>query len=205
MTDSHTLEPLHFTHISVSEMDNNCYLIYAGTSALLIDAADDAEKLLKLAEENNVRITHVVTTHRHWDHVRALPEVLERTGATHYASYLDAPALPAHVDVELHHGDTIEFAGHELEVSILRGHTPGGVAIAATIEDRIHLFVGDSLFPGGVGKTTTEGDFQRLFQDVYDRLFNRYPDTAVVHPGHGKPTTLGTERPELTTWWDRRW
>ncbi|MDO5031801.1 MBL fold metallo-hydrolase [Corynebacterium sp.] len=191
--------------ISVSEMDNNCYLICAGDEALLVDAADDAPALLSLAKDNGVRISAVLTTHRHWDHSRALNDVLQATGATHYASFLDAPALPAEVDVELNNGDVLPFADHELPVMVLRGHTPGGAAIAAEIAGTTNLFVGDSLFPGGVGKTTSEGDFVRLFKDVSERIFEVYGDEAIVRPGHGKPTTLGAERPHLDEWWERRW
>lgn len=196
---------LKLEHISVSAMDNNCYLLCAGTSGLLVDAADDAPALLALADAAGVTIEAVLTTHRHHDHVRALVDVLEATGATHYASFLDSPALPAPVDVELNHGDTIEFAGHELPVIILRGHTPGGAAIAADIDGEVNLFVGDSLFPGGVGKTNSESDFGRLFTDVTERLFDVYPDSAIVRPGHGKSTTLGAERPHLPEWYERRW
>lgn len=190
---------------SVSAMDNNCYLLAAGGEGLLIDAADEPDALMKLAEDAGVKITHVLTTHRHTDHVRALTDVLARTGATHLASFLDSPAMPAHVDVELDQGDIIEFAGHDLPVVILRGHTPGGACVAAQIDGAVNLFVGDSLFPGGVGKTESESDFVRLFTDVKERVFQEYPDEAIVRPGHGKPTTLGDERPHLDEWWERRW
>lgn len=199
------MNSLKLDHISVSSMDNNCYLISSGEQGLLIDAAAEPDALLSLAESAGVRITDVLTTHRHWDHVGALEEVLERTGATHWASHLDAPALPVAPDVELNEGDTLSFAGHEFPVHILRGHTPGGAAIAAEIDGEINLFVGDSLFPGGVGKTHSEGDFVRLFNDVKQRLFDVYPDSAIVRPGHGEPTTLGAERPKLDEWWERRW
>lgn len=196
---------LELHQISVSEMNNNCFLLVAGDEALLIDAADDAPAILALAEQAGARITAVLTTHRHPDHHRALVEVLEKTGAIHYASFLDSPALPAKVDVELNQGDVIDFAGHELPVAVLRGHTPGGVALTAEIDGRTHLFVGDSLFPGGLGKTTSESDFVRLFKDVRERLFDVHGDDAIVHPGHGDDTTLGAERPHLDDWWERRW
>ena len=191
--------------LSVSEMDNQCYFLVDGDQALLIDAADDAAKLLAFAEELGVTITAVLTTHRHWDHTRAVEEVLKKTGAKHYASHLDAPAIPGEIDVELHHGDVVEFAGEEYPVIILRGHTPGGVALAAVIDGVPNLFVGDSLFPGGLGKTDSEGDFVRLFHDVNGRIFEQYPDETKVWPGHGNPTTLGEERGKLEEWWERRW
>lgn len=196
---------LKLHHISVSDMDNNCYLLTCGDEGLLVDAADDAPAILDMARQAGVTITAVFTTHRHWDHVGALPEILKETGATHYASFLDSPALPKPVDVELNHGDTITFAGHELPVIILRGHTPGGAALATELDEVPNLFVGDSLFPGGVGKTTSEGDFVRLYKDLTERVFDIYPDETVIWPGHGKPTTLDEERPHLGEWWDRRW
>ena len=191
--------------VSVGSMDNNCYLLCADGQGLLIDAADDAPAILAMAEQAGVKITDVLTTHRHHDHVRALAAVLEATGATHWAPFLEVPALPAPVDRELHDGDSISFAGHELPVVILRGHTPGGAAVRADLKGVPNLFVGDSLFPGGLGKTNSEGDFVRLFRDVKEKLFDAYPDETIVWPGHGKSTTLGTERPDLDVWWNRRW
>lgn len=196
---------LHLHQISVSEMDNNCYLLTAGDQGLLVDAADNAPAILDMAREAGVDITAVLTTHRHWDHVRALGEVLEATNAKHYASFIDSPAIPEDVDVELREGDSIEFAGMKLPIIILRGHTPGGVALVATVDGVTNLFVGDSVFPGGLGRTTSEGDFVRLYKDVTKRLFEEFPDNAIIRPGHGKPTTLGEERPKLGDWWERRW
>ena len=197
--------PLTLHHISVGSMDNNCYLLCSGDQGLLIDAADDAPAILTMAEQAGVRITDVLTTHRHHDHVRALEAVLAATGATHWAPFLEVPALPAPVDRELNDGDTLAFAGHEFPVTILRGHTPGGAAVRVDIDGVPNLFVGDSLFPGGLGKTNSEGDFVRLFRDVTEKLFNVYPDETIVWPGHGKSTTLGAERPSLDVWWNRRW
>ena len=199
------MNSLKLDHVSVSSMDNNCYLISTGGQGLLIDAAAEPSTLLSMADNAGVRITDVLTTHRHWDHVGALEEVLAETGATHWGSHLDAPALPVAPDEELNEGDVLTFAGHEFPIHILRGHTPGGAALVAEIDGVTNLFVGDSLFPGGVGKTHSEGDFLRLFNDVKQRLFDSYPDDAIVWPGHGKATTLGHERPNLDAWWERRW
>lgn len=196
---------LHLHQISVSEMDNNCFLLTAGDQGLLVDAADNAPAILDMAREAGVDITAVLTTHRHWDHVRALGEVLEATNAKHYASFIDSPAIPEDVDVELREGDSIDFAGMKLPIIILRGHTPGGVALVATVDGVTNLFVGDSVFPGGLGRTTSEGDFVRLYKDVTKRVFEEFPDNAIIRPGHGRPTTLGEERPKLGDWWERRW
>ena len=96
----------------------------------------------------------VVTTHQHWDHHRALPAVVEHTGARVAAGAEDADALPVPVGERLHHGDRLTFGEIALEVIHLRGHTPGSVALLYRDPDGApHLFTGDSLFPGGVGRT----------------------------------------------------
>lgn len=198
-------QDITLAHISVSEMDNNCYLLCVGKEALLIDAADNPQALLDLAAENDVSITAVLSTHSHWDHLRALPQILEHTGAKHFAPQPDAANINAPIDVLLTDSDVLSFAGHDFPVHILHGHTAGGAAIAVPIGETTHLFVGDSLFPGGIGKTENHQDFLKLLDDVSTKLFQKYPDTTVVHPGHGKPTTLGTERPHLDEWRARGW
>ena len=93
-----------------------------------------------------------------------------------------------------------------LDVIALRGHTPGSVALALDDGDgRVHLFTGDSLFPGGPGKTPDTEAFTSLMDDLEARVFDVYPDDTVVHPGHGDSTTLGAERPHLEEWRERGW
>ncbi|MDF5820458.1 MBL fold metallo-hydrolase [Corynebacterium felinum] len=199
------MKPLTLNRIAVDPFDNNCYFVCAGDEALLIDAANNAPALLKRAEELQVRITHLLTTHRHADHVQALAEVLAATGATHFASALDAPSLPVAVDVKLEHGDVLPFAGYEFPVIVLRGHTEGGAALVVELDGVTNIFVGDSLFPGGVGKTDSPEHFEQLFSDVTTRLFDVYDDDTVIWPGHGANTTLGAERGGLDEWKQRGW
>lgn len=202
---------LTIRRVSVSEMDNNSYLLTcAQTGAqLLIDAADEAERLLALLHEGSPdgRLDTVVTTHKHWDHVRALAAIVEATGARTAAGEDDADALPVAVDVRLQHGDTVEVGDVTLDVVHLRGHTPGSVALTHHGADgSVQVFTGDSLFPGGVGNTQGHaGRFRSLIDDVEQRLFAVLPDETVVHPGHGAGTTLGTERPHITGWRERGW
>ncbi|MCM3660036.1 MBL fold metallo-hydrolase [Georgenia satyanarayanai] len=213
MTDLTPLGGASLERLAVSAMDNNVYLLTARTGEqLLVDAADDAEAILAMLGDGPLR--NVVTTHGHWDHHRALPAVVAATGARTAAGAPDAPDLPVPVDVLLSHGDqlTVDAAGDlVLDVIALRGHTPGSVALALTEPDdaphpgRVHLVTGDSLFPGGVGRTTSPADFTSLLDDVEERLFAVYPDDTVVWPGHGLPTTLGTERPQLAKWRRRGW
>jgi glyoxylase-like metal-dependent hydrolase (beta-lactamase superfamily II) len=194
---------------SVSEMDNNCYLVTCRATGrqLLIDAADDAPRLLALVAEGGDGLDRVVTTHQHWDHHRALADVVAATGAPVAAGRDDAEALPVPVDEPLDHGDTVRVGDLRLSVVHLRGHTPGSVALVLTSSDgSVHAFTGDSLFPGGVGNTRGDAAaFGSLITDVEERLFGEYPDETWVYPGHGKDTTLGRERPSLPEWHARGW
>jgi glyoxylase-like metal-dependent hydrolase (beta-lactamase superfamily II) len=209
--DTTTTSTLTIRRVSVSEMDNNAYLLTCRATGeqLLVDAADDAARLLALVAEGSPerRLDTVVTTHQHWDHHRALADVVAATGARTAAGADDADALPVPVDVRLRHGDTVTVGDVTLDVVHLRGHTPGSVALVHRDPDgATHVFTGDSLFPGGVGNT--QGDaarFTSLLDDVEQRLFAVLPDDTVVHPGHGAGTTLGAERPHLAEWRARGW
>lgn len=209
------LPALTIRRISVSEMDNNVYLLTAKGSGeqVLIDAADDLPAIRQLLQDAAgdtpapARLAVVATTHQHWDHVRALKELVAATGASTVAGTDDADALPVPVDRRLGQGDTVAVDGISLTAVHLRGHTPGSIAfVYEDPEGPTHIFSGDSLFPGGVGNTQKDPErFSQLLSDVTERLFGTYPDTAVVHPGHGKPTTLGAERPHLEEWRARGW
>ncbi|GAB77214.1 Glyoxylase, beta-lactamase superfamily II [Austwickia chelonae] len=193
---------------SVGDLDNNCYLLTCTVTGdqLLVDAADDPERLLRLVAEGAGRLSTIVTTHRHHDHVRALAELASATGAVTMSGRDDAEALPVLPDRRLAHGDEIELGRQVLQVVELRGHTPGGIALVwQEPTGRAHVFSGDSLFPGGVGKTPTPEVFQMLMDDVEERIFAAYGDDTWVYPGHGKDTTLGAERPHLGEWRERGW
>jgi glyoxylase-like metal-dependent hydrolase (beta-lactamase superfamily II) len=88
----------------------------------------------------------------------------------------------------------------------LRGHTPGSIALLYDDPDGTpHLFTGDSLFPGGVGRTRSAEDFGTLVGDVSAKLFDRLPDETWFYPGHGADSTLGDQRPLLAEWRERGW
>lgn len=218
-TDSsliHDLPAITVRRIAVSETSNNVYLLTAKKSGVqvLIDAADDVEAIRAMLAEAAAdtpcapQLRAVLTTHRHWDHIRALPELAAEADVL--AGEDDAEAIEeadgVRVDRRLGHGELVQYDGIGLDVIQLRGHTPGSVAFVYPVEDGpTHIFTGDSLFPGGVGKTWTPEDFASLLDDVEARLFAPFPDDTVIHPGHGDPTTLGAERPQLAAWRERGW
>ena len=204
-----TLPAATIVKASVGPMDNNAYLITCSATGktLLIDAANDGAALVELIRSQTPNVELIVTSHQHFDHWQALAEVAEATGAPTAAHALDAEPLPVKPDRILADGDTITIGDLTLDVIHLQGHTEGSVALALRGADGevTHLFTGDCLFPGGVGKTWQEGDFERLLGDVTRKVFDVYPDSTVIYPGHGDDTTLGTERPHLEEWRTRGW
>jgi glyoxylase-like metal-dependent hydrolase (beta-lactamase superfamily II) len=197
------LDGLTITKASVGPMDNNAYLLGSGADLLLIDAANDAGRLLSLLADR--RLATIVTTHRHGDHWQALADVVKATGAASLAHADDAPEIPV-VTATLHDGDTVKVGDRTLEVIHIVGHTPGSIVLA--YRDPLgtaHLFTGDSLFPGGPGRTTNPRDFASLMGDLEAKIFGRLPDDTWFYPGHGKDSTLGAERPAIPEWRARGW
>ncbi|MFT4263966.1 MAG: MBL fold metallo-hydrolase [Nocardioides sp.] len=209
-----TLELAHLTVRKVAvdpAMANNSYLLrcrHTGAQ-VMIDAAAEPERLIPWV--GDAGLDAVITTHQHWDHHRALAEVVAATGGTAMAGAPDAAAITdatgVPIGVGLADGHRIPVGESELEVIALRGHTPGSVALL--YDDPAgtpHLFTGDSLFPGGVGNTFGDAAaFAQLIDDVEQRVFARLPDATWLYPGHGDDSTLGAERPHLSEWRRRGW
>ncbi|MCT1866115.1 MBL fold metallo-hydrolase [Dermabacter sp. p3-SID358] len=210
-SDVRTLGSLVIRKASVGPLDNNAYLLTCRVSGaqLLIDAAADAPRLMRLIREGSPtsRLDSILTTHSHHDHVGALGQVRAATQAKTFAGAEDAPEIPTPTDTALSHGDTIRVGVNYLEIVGLRGHTPGSIAVIYWGQaDGTHVFTGDSLFPGGVGATQGDSDrFTSLIDDVEHRLFDVLPDETWVYPGHGEDTTIGAERPHLDEWRERGW
>jgi glyoxylase-like metal-dependent hydrolase (beta-lactamase superfamily II) len=185
----------------VGPVDNNVFILRCKRTgdAVLIDAANEADRVLSLA--GRLGVSQVLQTHGHWDHVQAVPAVRE-AGLPVGVGGPDAPMLPGH-DFTLEDGLVTEAGRLRLRAMSTPGHTPGSMCFL--VEGAPLLFSGDTLFPGGPGKTTTEQEFATIIRSIEDRLFSALEPETIVMPGHGPDTTIGAERPSLDEWVERGW
>ncbi len=203
--DVRELPGLVISKIAVGPYDNNAYLLRcAATGAsLMIDAAAEPDRLLALIGDGS--LDYVLTTHRHADHWQALGEVVNATGARTMAGAIDSGEIAVPTDVALQGGSTFTFGEVTLRVFELAGHTEGSISVLYDDPDgHGHLFTGDCLFPGGIGRTLSDGEFDSLYEGVVSEFFS-LADETWVYPGHGHDTTIGAERPQLDEWRSRRW
>jgi len=187
--------------VVVGPVDNNVLVLRCTETgdAVLLDAANEHERLLELCQRLGVR--RVLETHGHWDHIQAVPQ-LRDAGYSVGVTAQDAAMLPSYDEV-IDDDSIIEVGRLRLKALHTPGHTPGSMCFL--LDDHPILFSGDTLFPGGPGNTSFEGgDFPTIIESVDRRLFTLPADTIVL-PGHGDRTTIGAERPHLQEWIDRGW
>jgi glyoxylase-like metal-dependent hydrolase (beta-lactamase superfamily II) len=187
----------------VGPVDNNVFVLRdkATGDAVLLDAANEHDKLLPLAER--LRVRRVLETHGHWDHIQAIPQMRE-AGYEVAVTAEDAPRLKeVGYDVFLEPESVIEVGRTRLHTILTPGHTAGSMCFV--VEGSPVVFSGDTLFPGGPGATSFPGgDFPTIIRSIDAKLFTLPPDTRVL-PGHGLDTTIAAERPHLQEWIDRGW
>ena len=188
--------------VVVGPVDNNVFVIRCTSTgdAVLIDAANEHERLLELCRRLGVRT--VLETHGHWDHIQAIPAVRD-AGYEVGVTAEDAAMLPSY-DYLLEDDTVIEIGRLRLRTMHTPGHTPGSMSFH--VEGTPLLFTGDTLFPGGPGATQYEGgDFPTIIRSIEDRIFSQFDGSTIVLPGHGLDTTVGTESPQLDEWVARGW
>lgn len=188
--------------VVVGPVANNVFVVRCNLSgeSVLVDAANEHERLLELCRTLNVQ--RVVETHGHWDHIAAVTEVRD-AGFDVAVSALDAKRLPSY-DTVIDDGDLIRFGKQSLRVLATPGHTEGSLCFE--LSGHPVLFSGDTLFPGGPGATSFEGgDFSTIIDSIENKLFSKLSGDTLVLPGHGQSTTIGTESPHLEEWIARGW
>lgn len=186
--------------VVVGPMDNNVFVLRCRHTgdAVLIDAANEHDRLLELARSLGVR--SVLETHGHWDHIQAVPQMRDAGYSVGVSG--DDAAMLASYDELIGDDEVIEVGWLRLHTIHTPGHTPGSTCFR--IEGKPVLFSGDTLFPGGPGATHFDGgDFSAIITSIEDRLFSPLGADTMVLPGHGDDTTIGAESPHLQEWIDR--
>ena len=166
----------------------------------MIDAAHEADPIIEGV--GGRRVTMIVCTHAHNDHINALDELKPQLDAP-VALHPDDQELWEQVypnnrwDVGLKDGDMFSIAGARLQVLLTPGHSPGSICLYDGDEA---VFAGDTLFQGGPGATGRKfSDFPTIIESIRTRLL-RLPSETKVYPGHGDTTTIGAESPHLDEW-----
>jgi len=181
---------LSIQKVHVGEKDTNCYVVACSDTkeAVVIDPGDDAPKILNQLRGLTVR--WIACTHAHPGHTGAKETVKTATEAPTAMHLADATAQLKSADRYLTAGDTLPFGGFELQVLATPGHTPGGLCFKVGN----HVFTGDTLLPGKIGRLDLPGSSpQQMLLSLHGQLLT-LPDNTVVYPGHGPNTTIGAER-----------
>ena len=216
MSENESAGPvLHSLQIVTGQLQENCHALWRDgrQEALLFDPGDEAEMILRTLAEKGLRPGAILQTHCHGDHIGAIGDIkakfpdaplhvheAERTWLSnplHNLSYFTmGPVSAPDPDVELKGGEVLTFPGLELRVIHIPGHSPGGVAYFA--EDPgggpPHVYVGDILFQGSIGRTDFPGSegAPALIKGIREKLFT-LPGNTIVHTGHGPDTTIAAE------------
>jgi glyoxylase-like metal-dependent hydrolase (beta-lactamase superfamily II) len=187
------------TRMELGPWGTNAYIVVcqATGNSLLVDAPGEADRILKQLADTSPR--YILLTHNHIDHIGALEELKSKLKVPVALHTADASRLALKPDIELKDGDTIEFGRLNIKALHTPGHTPGSLCFLL----RTYLISGDSIFPGGPGKTGTPDNFKQIVKSIQNKLFI-LPDDTQVYPGHGQPTVLGKEKKEFACFNSRR-
>lgn len=184
-------ETLRIERIETAPFGTNAYIVVCETTgeSVLIDAPGDAERILDRLEGTNPIC--ILITHRHMDHTGALQRLKDEWNIPVAAHRADADNLPVEAAMLLDNGNIVSFGNVTLEVLHTPGHTPGSICF---LTGNI-LLAGDTIFPGGPGKTGSPDDFRKIIQSLEQKIFV-LPDDVKIYPGHGEPTTVKKARQE---------
>ena len=194
----------------VGALSVNCYVVGSEASgeAAVIDPGGDAARILSVLSAKGLTLKYLILTHAHFDHMGAVRELEEKTGAQvllgekdavvltsidQQASFFGMPPVPppiAHRFVK--EGDLVEVGELQLRIIETPGHSPGGISIY--LEEEQVVFTGDTLFWGSIGRTDLPGSDHGAIIDSLKRKLGALPDGTRVYPGHADETTIGFEK-----------
>jgi len=180
---------LEIHRLETEPFGTNSYILLCPPAgeAILIDAPGNADLILDRLSGYNVKM--IVITHGHVDHIMALEEIKNSLQAPLAAHKEDSSSLPFKPEIYLKDGDQITCGEHQITIMHTPGHTAGSICLLAGK----YLLAGDTIFPGGPGKTATPADFKTIYRTIQEKILP-LPDDTVILSGHGEPTKLGTER-----------
>jgi hydroxyacylglutathione hydrolase len=184
-----TNDRLQIDRLQLGPFNTNCYLLTCPMTgdSVWVDAPAEVAALLKASERTHPR--YILMTHNHGDHIGALSELKSKLKVPIGVHPLDAKGLPLPADILLEDGERISCGNITLEVLHTPGHTPGSLCFLAGK----HLISGDTIFPGGPGKTKSPTDFKQIIESITRKIFV-LPDETVAYPGHGASTILRREK-----------
>lgn len=185
-------EKIRIERLELGAFGTNSYLVICQSSgdSVLLDTPGEPNKVMARLKDTKPRF--ILLTHNHPDHTGALLDLYSKLGIPVCAHPLDSGNLPLLPEVELNDGDTVSFGKAELKVLHTPGHTPGSLCLLI----KRYLLSGDTIFPGGPGKTRTPEDLKQVIASIKTKLFT-LPDETEVYPGHGQSTILGKEKAEF--------
>jgi hydroxyacylglutathione hydrolase len=182
-------EEMELHRLETEPFGTNAYIVICRVTgeSVLVDAPGEA----KVIEDRlkNTRVKYILITHGHMDHTMALEELHHSLGATLAVHEADADKLPVRAELNLRDGDVLECGNINLEVI----HSPGHTAGSLCLKTGHYLLSGDTIFPGGPGKTASPDDFRTIVSSVQDKVLT-LPEETVILPGHGASTTVGAEK-----------
>ena len=178
-------DQIKIDRLELAPFGTNSYVLTCRKSgeSVLVDVPGEVERILEALEDKHPR--YILITHDHFDHVGALSEVKSALDVPVAAHAADARHLPIHANILLQEGDEMSFGAIRLKVLHTPGHTPGSVCFLVGN----YLIAGDTLFPGGPGKTKSPADFRRIIESISQKILV-LPEDTQVYPGHGEATTV---------------
>ncbi|MCJ7595213.1 MAG: MBL fold metallo-hydrolase [Desulfobacterales bacterium] len=182
-------ESVQIDKIELGPFGTNAYVLTCRKTgdSVVVDAPGESGKILARLKGTNPR--YILMTHDHLDHVGVLSELKFALNIPVAAHAADALNLPVPPDVLLDDGDVLIFGNIQLKVFHTPGHTLGSLCFLTGK----YLISGDTIFPGGPGKTSSPANFEKIIQSITTKIFE-LPDDTVVYPGHGKSTVLKEEK-----------
>jgi glyoxylase-like metal-dependent hydrolase (beta-lactamase superfamily II) len=182
-------ETIKITKLELGPFGTNCYIVecLATRESLVVDAPGDADRVL--AELEGTKPQYIVITHNHFDHIVELDKLRAELGIPVAVHPLDAGALTFSPDLKLNDGDIVILGRLKLKVLHMPGHTPGSICLYVGN----YLIAGDTIFPGGPGKTGSPADLKIIIDSIVRKIFV-LPDNTEIFPGHGQTAIVSEEK-----------